>query len=379
MNILHVVNISFVIPYFLGKQLNYFVNKGYKEYVICSPAEELETFAKTYGFEYVEVDVLRKISIWKDLKAVMLTMNYISKKCVNVVVGHTPKGALIAMLAAYMMRVPVRIYFRHGLVYETSRGIKRKILIFIDRIAAKLATKVVCVSPSVCIRSLEDKLNSSSKQILLSKGTCNGIDVNKFSRVNVNEEILGKLRDKYGIRKSNFVIGFTGRLVKDKGVIELVYAFNRLRKEHSDMLLLLVGMLEERDALPFDVVDSIKDNPSIVSIGYVENSVIEYYYALMDLFVLPSYREGFPTSVLEASSMELPIITTKVTGCIDAIVENETGVFVEHNADSLAESVDMFYNDRNRCATYGKKGRIFVEQNFEQNMIWSEIEKLYCK
>lgn len=156
MNILHVVNISFVIPYFLGKQLNWFVEKGHKEYIVCSPSGEMEEFSKRYSFEYKPIEVLRKISIGKDLKAVWSTYRYIKEVKADVVTGHTPKGGLVAMLAAWMARVPIRIYLRHGLVYETSTGLKRSLLVNIDRLASRLATKIVCVSPSVARRSVED-------------------------------------------------------------------------------------------------------------------------------------------------------------------------------------------------------------------------------
>ena len=284
------------------------------------------------------------------------------------------------MIAAYVMRVPIRIYFRHGLVYETSVGIKRTLLIAVDRLAAKFATKIVCVSPSVYRRSLEDKLNSISKQLLLSKGTCNGVDIDRFYKLSVDKQYLLQLRSELHIKTSDFVIGFTGRLVRDKGIVELVYAFQQLQKKYSNVILLLVGMLEERDALPDEVVELIKTNPNIVNTGYVKNTEIEYYYALMNLFILPSYREGFPTSVLEASAMELPIITTRATGCVDAIIEGETGVYIErHDSDSIIKAIELFYNDKNSLRKYGLNGRKFVAENFNQRQIWIEIEKLYLQ
>ena len=377
MNILHVVNISFVIPYFLGEQLSYFKSKGYQEHIACTHSDELVELSEKYGFKYLSIDVLRKISISKDIKAVLGIASYIRKNRIDIVVGHTPKGALIAMLAAYIMRVPIRIYFRHGLVYETSHGLKRKLLINIDRLAALLATRVVCVSPSVYKKSLEDHLNASSKQMVLSKGTCNGIDIERFSRKALNESRLQSLRKKSSISTDDFVIGFTGRLVRDKGIIELIRAFELFRKVHSNAVLLLVGMLEERDALPEDVVRLIKNTPYIINTGYVVNSSIEYYYGLMDIFVLPSYREGFPTSVLEASAMGLPIITTRVTGCVDSIQENKTGIFVDHTPERLFKAMDLLYVDNQLRFEYGCNGRKFVKENFEQHLIWNEIEKLY--
>lgn len=125
------------------------------------------------------------------------------------------------------------------------------------------------------------------------------------------------LRSELGIKVSDFVIGFSGRLVKDKGNYRISIGFQQLQKSNSDIILLLVGMFEERDTLPDEIVEVIKENTNIINTGYVENATIEFYYALMDIFVLPSYREGFPTSVLEALAMELPVITTRVTGCVD--------------------------------------------------------------
>lgn len=377
MNILHIVNISFVIPYFLGKQLLYFKNKGYDEFIICTPSDELYKLSEKYSFNYCPIDILRKLSIGKDMVAVFKTARYIKKKHIDIVTGHTPKGALVAMLAAFIMRVPIRIYFRHGLVYETSQGLKRKLLITIDQLAAMLSTKVVCVSPSVCKRSLEDRLNPVSKQCLLSKGTCNGIDVDRFCIDNVQLHIVTSLKCSLGIQPSDFVIGFTGRLVRDKGIIELVRAYTQLKAKYNNVVLLLVGMLEERDALPQDVVNSILNTKGIINTGYVSNSSIENYYALMDLFILPSYREGFPTSVLEASSMHLPIITTKVTGCIDSIIEGRTGLFVEHTTESMANAIELLYNDDLKRKEMGENGRHFVVDNFRQEIIWQEIEKLY--
>ena len=377
MNIVHVVNISFVIPYFLGKQLNWFAEKGNNEFIVCSDSEELKEFSERYCFKYRAIDVLRKISITKDIKAVISVAKYIREIKADVVTGHTPKGGLIAMLAAYITRVPVRIYFRHGLVYETSHGVKRSLLVNIDRLASKLATKIVCVSPSVARRSQEDKLNPELKQVVLANGTCNGIDTDRFSKGSVDTKKLQSLKKRLGINEDDFIIGFTGRLVRDKGIIELVRAYHTLKQNNSNARLLLVGMLEVRDALPEDVVKVINEDGGIIKTGYVGYAEIEYYYALMSVFVLASYREGFPTSVLEASSMNLPVITTRATGCIDSIIDGETGIFVNHDGKELLSALSKLYKDDNLRVQMGEKGRQFVINHFNQELIWKEIEKLY--
>lgn len=374
MNILHVVNIYFVLPYFIGDQFKFFKDKGYQMNVVCSPSEYLADYAKEQGFEYIESPVNRSISIKEDFLTIRNICKFVNKQHIDVIVGHTPKGGLLAMIAGWLCRVPKRIYFRHGLVYETSHGLKRFILMSVDRLASLCSTQVVCVSPSVLRRSIEDKLAPAKKQIILSKGTCNGVDTqHHFNPEIIDKTCLLKLKDKYGIKNSDFVIGYSGRLVRDKGIIELVRAFDSLENAENCKLL-LVGMFEERDALPKDIQDRILNDPRIIYTGFI-NGGMEYYYSMMDVYVLASYREGFPTGVLEAQSMAKPVITTRVTGCCDSIVDNLTGLFVDNDASDIAKKIDMIRLDH---AIDGNEGRRWVIENFDSPLIWKEIEdKLY--
>lgn len=375
--LLHVVNIYFVVPYFFGNQLSYFKKKGVNIHVACSPSNELKDYARQQGFQYLEVSILRKISLLQDLKAVKEIYHYIKTNRIETVTGHTPKGGLIAMVAAFLAGVKKRIYFRHGLVYETAKGPKRFLLITMERLTSFLATQIVCVSPSVYQRSLKDKLSPANKQLILANGTCNGIDVQRFSKTNIDAEDLKHIRTKYQISENHFVLGFIGRLVRDKGIIELVEAFKRIHQEYPFTKLLLVGMLEERDALPPETVKEIKSNPDIIFTGYVNNRSIEKFYALMNIFILPSYREGFPTSVLEASAMELPALTTEVTGCIDAILPGKTGLFITHAADDLYDKVKYLLDHPETRSEMGWQGRQMVIERFDEIIVWKELEKLY--
>ena len=278
------------------------------------------------------------------------------------------------MLAGWLMRVPRRIYFRHGLVYETSHGLKRFVLMTVDRISSACATKIVCVSPSVLQRSIEDHLAPADKQLVLGNGTCSGIDTQgKFCPEKINGDHLAAMRRRWGIADGDWVIGYTGRLVKDKGIIELVSAFRKLKKRYRNMKLLLVGMFEVRDALPEDIQDDIKNDPQIVWTDF-QNTDQEYFYAMMNVYVLASYREGFPTGVLEAQSMGVPVVTTRVTGCRDAIVEGRTGLFAEHSADSIAEAITEIHDKK---VVSGTAARKWVVEKFDNLIVWNEIEKLY--
>lgn len=373
MNILHVVNIYFVLPFFIGDQFRYFKSKGHNLYVVCSPSEYMKDYAKEQEFDYIETPVNRSISIGQDFKSIRAICKFIKEKKIDVIVGHTPKGGLLAMISGWLCRVPKRIYFRHGLVYETSHGVKRFILKTVDKISSLCATQVVCVSPSVLKRSIDDKLAPASKQIILHNGTCNGVDTaEKFNPANIDAVKVNELRDKYGIKPDDFVIGYSGRLVRDKGIIELVRAFDGL-EDAENCKLLLVGMFEERDALPEDVKNRILNDTRIIFTGFI-NGGMEYYYSLMDVYVLASYREGFPTGVLEAQSMAKPVITTRVTGCCDSIIDGTTGLFADNTSEDLAKKIDMI---RLNHAIDGNNGRNWVIENFDCKIIWKEIEKLY--
>lgn len=373
-SILHVVNIYFALPYFIGDQFLYLNDKGYDLHVICSPSEHLKEYSKKQSFKYLELPILRSFSIIQDTKSLFQICKYIKYNKIETIVGHTPKGALLAMIAGYITKVPNRIYFRHGLMYETSIGLKRKILILMERITSFCAKKIVCVSPSVAQISLIDKLNDPSKQFILGKGTCGGIDaLNKFNPDNIDNIKLDLIRDNLNIRNSDFVIGYCGRLVRDKGIVELVTAFNQISSSKSDCKLLLVGDFEERDALPPEIIEIIEKDKRIIKTGFIYND-IEYYYKLMSLYVLASYREGFPISVLEASAMQLPILTTKVTGCIDSIIEGYTGEYVLINAESILQGI-LKIQTSTEIIQMGNNGRNFVLKYFDNHILWPIIEK----
>lgn len=375
MNILHVVNIYFVLPFFFGNQFIYFRHKGHKMFVACSPSEYLLDYSKLQGVDYIETPVKRSLSPKEDLISIKKICSYIRENKIDVVVGHTPKGGLISMLSSWICRVPKRIYFRHGIVYETSHGIKRLVLKTIDKITSLCATEIICVSPSVLKRSIEDNLAPAYKQRIILNGTCNGIDtITQFNPASIDLKKLTDLRNRYNIDINDFIIGYSGRLVRDKGIIELIQAFDKLRNA-DNCKLLLVGMFEDRDALPNNIKERIEKDSRIIYTGFI-NGGMEYFYSLMDIYILPSYREGFPTGVLEAQAMEKPVITTRVTGCCDSIIDGKTGLFANNTPDDIACKIDQIRFDN---AIDGKQGRKWVQDNFESRLIWSELEKIYTK
>lgn len=376
-NVLHIITVSFVINHFFGNQFNYLKSKSGNNYILgCSPSEEFFELSNTYDYKPFPVEVTRNISLITDIKSIYKIYNFIKQNKIDVVVGHTPKGGMVAMIASYLAGVKNRIYFRHGIIYETSTGLKRFLLKNIDRLSGTIANKVVCVSNSVKEISTKDKLNAPEKNVILGLGTCNGIDAEKKYNPSFQDfELIQKIKNVNGINEEDFVIGYVGRLVKDKGINELISAWRILEKKYTNIKLILVGPIEERDPISVDSINEIKTNPNIIHTGFVLDSAP--YFSIMDIFVLPTYREGFPTVTLEASAMKLPVITTRATGCEESIIENITGIFVKNEANDIAQKIEFYINNKDLKLQHGIAGREFVKENFEESKIWDQInEKL---
>ncbi|SHN01770.1 Glycosyltransferase involved in cell wall bisynthesis [Chryseobacterium carnipullorum] len=374
--VLHVVSVPFSISYFLGEQFKYFnkSKQNYKFFVACSPSENLQDLSVKYDFESFGLQINRAITPFEDVRAIFKLRKFILENNINVVIGHTPKGGMIAMIAALLAGVKNKIYFRHGLVYETSKGLKKQLLKKIEKLSGGIANKVVCVSNGIKEKSISDKLNKKSKNIILGMGTCSGVDCdNRFNPNKINYLEVKVLKSKLNIYDSDIVFGFIGRIVRDKGINELIEAWYDFSKKYNNVKLMLVGPIEERDQISDKSIEIILNDDSIIHVGEVEDVAI--YYATMNVFILPSYREGFPTVILEASSMELPIITTNATGCKEAIIEGETGIITSINAEAIYQSFEFFIQNSDKQREFGKKGRNFIVENFEQTKVWDIIEK----
>lgn len=373
--IFNVVNIFFTIPYFFGNQLKYFKNKGYDIHLGCSPSDQIEEFSNIQGVKYKEFIILRSFSIFNDFFTVYELYKYIRENKFDIVVGHTPKGALLAMLASFLAKTPKRVFFRHGLVYETKKGLSKTLLINVERFTSFLSTKVICVSPYLVEKSIKDKLSKSDKLELLNLGSCNGVDVlTKFNPLNISQSKLRLMKEKYSIQVQNYVIGYAGRLVKDKGIPELIESFTKLKSKYKDLKLLLVGPYEEKDSLDVNTINIIETNNDIIKVGHIDNN-IEYYYALMNIFILPTHREGLGTSILEASSMCLPVIASGHTGSKDAIIDGVTGGYIKVNTEDICKILEIYILNPKLHLKHGVNGRNHMVKNFKQELIWEQIEQ----
>lgn len=373
--ILHVIHVPFAIPYFLGDQLSYFKDTYDAEiHIACSSSESLIKLSKKWGFTPMELNISRKISPVKDIISIIKLIFYIKKNNFNVVVSHSPKGALIGTIAAFICGVENNIYVRHGLFYETSTGFRLKIFLNLEKTISYFSAKVICVSKSILDKSVADKITNPKKMLMINKGSFNGIDsMIKFNPSNYSDNLVKLLKKKYNISNNEIVIGFVGRLSKDKGVQELYEAWEILKQKYDSIKLILIGPIDERDKIENFLVEKFKFDNTVILTGLIENTAP--LYRLMDIFILPSFREGFPTVVLEASAMELPVITTKKTGCVDSILENETGMFIDIIPEEISNIISRYIEDPLLRTTHGQNGRRFVKQNYDQTILWEFLKK----
>lgn len=370
-NVLEVINLFVSAKSFIGNQFSYLNDNGFNMHLICSPDDNLSEFANQQNIEYKAVNLNRQLTPWQDLKALISICKYIKKNDIGTIIGHQTKGRLLSVLAGIIMRVPNIIIFAHGSIFETSTGLKRKILILENRFESHFAHKVVCVSNFVANLRLENKIDKPHKQFILGKGTSGGIDTqNKFNPELISEIEKDDLRQKLGIKKDDFVIGFSGRIVRDKGIVELVDAFKILQTKYQDrsIKLMFVGVFENRDSIPALYADYINSHPNIIFTGYVK-SRIELYYSIMSVLILPSYRDGFGMSVIEASAVEIPVIASSVTGCYETLVDGHTGFHIIITPEDIIAKIERLF-DSLISKELGENGRVWVVNNFDHLKVW---------
>lgn len=332
MKVLHVFTLSRTAISFFDGQFKYLKEHGYETVLACKREDGIEEFAERNGVKYIPVEIPRSMSPVAIVKAIGAIRKIIKAEKPEAVFGHTPVGALVAMIAAKMAGVKNRIYYRHGIIYSTMACVKQKVFMAEEKFVSALATKIVNVSPSLAEKCAKDGINKREKQTVVGKGTCGGIDAQgNFNPALLDAERLVREREQLGLKGADIVFGFCGRFCKDKGTPELVEAFEMFKSRHPELKvrLLMVGPFDERDILPEETKKAMQESEDIVLTGRVLKMDIPLYYRLMDCFIFPSHREGFGMCVIEASAMEVPILVAPSHGCIDSIQEGVSGFYID--------------------------------------------------
>ena len=375
--VIHVTTVPQTATSFLVGQLSYLEQHGYRVSLVTSPGDGIDQFAEQEGIYYDIVPMRRSIAPMHDLLSLRRLVRLFRRLRPQIVHGHTPKAGLLSMLAAKACRVPVRIYQLHGLRYETACGWQRSLLKGTELTACRAATGRLCVSPSLKAAAVRGNLFREAEASVLQQGSANGVDAAKFApdRTGV---LRRQVRRRFGIPEDAILLGFIGRLVKDKGIIELHEAWQQLRREFPQLHLMLVGPFESGDAVPSEQRAALEADPRVHLAGV--DWCARPYYAAMDVFVLPSHREGLGVVLLEAAAMELPTIATRVTGCLDAVADGKTGTLVPLGSIAqLVSAVRRYVNEPALRCQHGEAGRQRVIQEFRSTAIWSSLADYYAQ
>ena len=381
MKLIHVFSIFGTAESFFDGQFKYLTDQGYEIVVVSSDAPNTDAFCKRNGVRFVPLNIPRSVSPMAIVKAVKSICSLIRKEKADAVFGHTPVGALCAMIAARLCGVKNRVYYRHGLIYTTMKGLKHTIFKAEEKFVALLATSVINVSHSLSKLAVADGLNEAEKQYVIGHGTCGGIDAqNIFNPSLVDADKLLFIKKKLGLNDADIVFGFCGRICNDKGIPELVDAFELFQKLHSNIKakLLFIGRFDTRDGISEEKKQQIESNSDIVISGHIDKVEIPYYYSMLDVFVFPSHREGFGMCVVEASAMEKPILDSRAHGCVDAIVEHETGEYIDLSADGICKGMELMLDEELR-GKLGKSGRKRVLEWYDFQVMWPLVSDLYKK
>lgn len=376
--LVHITTVPDSLDFFTG-QIGYMKAQGLDVQAITSPGELLGVHAAREAIPVHAVAMARRVTPLRDLGSVARLWRLLRRLRPAIVHAHTPKGGLLGMVSAWLAGVPVRVYHLHGLPLTTAAGLKRFLLRASEKTACRLAHRVLAVSWSLRDEALAQGLCPPEKITVFRAGSINGVDaLGTFNPERVGAKARDAVRARYGIPADALVVGFVGRVVRDKGLAELVESWQTLRGEFPDLHLLVVGPFEPQDPVPPEVERVLRGDPRIHLTGMCLD--VPPLYAAMDVLALPTYREGFGVVAIEAGAMGLPVVATRIPGCVDAVRDGVTGTLVPaRDGPALAQALRQYLRSPELRREHGRAGRRRVLHDFGQEAIWDAQFQEYLR
>lgn len=343
------------------------LSKYYNVLAVSSPGDDMETIEEREGVRTIAIPMERRISLIKDFISLIRLIVLFAKERPDMVHSITPKAGLLSMLAAWITRVPVRMHTFTGLVFPTATGKMQKLLIAMDRLTCFCATHINPEGEGVK-RDLVNYNITSKPLHIIANGNVNGIDLEYFDKT---PEVVEKACSYK--KEGTFTFCFVGRMMRDKGINELVHSFLRLYQKDERVRLLLVGPFEkELDPVLPEVEEHILHHPGICYMGY-QNDVRPFLVA-SDALVFPSYREGFPNVVIQAGAMGLPAIVTDINGCNEIVLPDLNGVIIpSKDEQALYESMKYFASHPVEVERMAANARPLIASRYEQRIVWNAL------
>jgi len=352
-------------------------DQGWEVTMMSAEGPEINDLVVNEECTHVTIPLTRQITPIQDLKALWRLYKELKRIKPAIVHTHTPKAGLIGMLASYFAHVPVRIHTVAGLPLQTTTGIKKNLLTVIEKITYKCAHEVWPNSRSLFNYISEQKLTSPKKLFMIGRGSTNGINVNEFDSASLDFFTLESIKQQINWNSSNIYLLFVGRVVKDKGIIELVNAFFNVKRTYPNLKLILVGPLEqELDPLPENIIHEITSNSDIYAVGY--SNQVKYFMSIANLFVFPSHREGFPNVPMQAGLMNLPVICSDIGGNIDIITHMKTGLlFKVGDSESMTSQILYALDHKEEMNSMSDENKKNIIQNFDRRVVQQKIFEKY--
>lgn len=349
------------------------LSSEYNVIALSSPGEALNVIEQREGVRTIAVPMERHISLLKDLRSLFSLIRVFRRERPDMVHSMTPKAGLLCMLAAWLTRIPVRVHTFTGLVFPTTKGFLKRILMLTDRITCACATHIIPEGEGVKNDLINNKITRKPLNVL-GYGNVRGIDMEYYSRRPEVEERADAIKNDNML---SFL--YVGRIVRDKGIEELISAFCKLNDEYPRTRLFLVGDFDnDLDPIGRSTKSLIQNNNNIIYVGRKKGTELLAYYAASDCFVLPSYREGFPNVVLEAGAMGLPCIVTDINGSREIIIDGYNGIIIPSgNSDALFKSMKEMVDNPTLRSSMASVSRLHIESHYEQSFVRQCLYNFY--
>ncbi len=359
----------------LRGQLEWMRQRGFEVTLVTSTADEPATTEPDPAYSVRRIPMAREISPAADLISLFRIARELRRLRPHIVNASTPKAGVLGITAARLARVPARIYTLRGLRLETTSGLRHRALTVTERLACAGAHRVVCVSESLRRRCVELRLCRPEAATVLADGSSNGVDLARFAET--PPTVTDRLRRELDLGRAP-VVGFVGRLTRDKGVEDLRAAFARIETALPEARLLLIGGHEAGDRVSAATRRWISDDRRVLGLGRVDDPAP--YYPLMDVLAFPSYREGMPNAPLEAAAARVPTVGYRVTGTVDAIEDGVTGALIEPGkVDDLARALVRYLEDGDLARRHGCAAHQRVADRYRPERVWRALETEYAR